>query len=83
MALDMESVTLFLDELSVLRFIRNSSIFGKMSTVVCRVRYCAPLGIEKPEPYGLWFSLSSGDRIRTYDLRVMSPTSCHCSTPHR
>ena len=26
---------------------------------------------------------SSGDRIRTYDLRVMSPTSCHCSTPHR
>ncbi len=23
----------------------------------------------------------SGGRIRTYDLRVMSPTSCHCSTP--
>lgn len=22
-----------------------------------------------------------GDRIRTYDLRVMSPMSCHCSTP--
>ncbi len=22
-----------------------------------------------------------GDRIRTYDLRVMSPTSFHCSTP--
>jgi hypothetical protein len=22
-----------------------------------------------------------GDRIRTDDLRVMSPTSCHCSTP--
>ena len=24
---------------------------------------------------------SSGDRIRTCDLRVMSPTSYHCSTP--
>ena len=24
---------------------------------------------------------SSGERIRTTDLRVMSPTSCHCSTP--
>jgi hypothetical protein len=26
---------------------------------------------------------SSGDRIRTCDLRVMSPTSCLCSTPQR
>ncbi len=26
---------------------------------------------------------SSGAWIRTKDLRVMSPTSCHCSTPHR
>ena len=26
---------------------------------------------------------SSGAQIRTEDLRVMSPTSCHCSTPHR
>jgi hypothetical protein len=26
---------------------------------------------------------SSGGRTRTCDLRVMSPTSCHCSTPHR
>ena len=26
--------------------------------------------------------LSSGGRIRTYDLRVMSPTSYLCSTPH-
>jgi predicted ATPase len=25
--------------------------------------------------------LGSGERIRTTDLRVMSPTSCHCSTP--
>ena len=25
----------------------------------------------------------SGGRIRTSDLRVMSPTSCLCSTPHR
>ena len=27
-------------------------------------------------------ALGSGGRIRTYDLWVMSPTSCHCSTPH-
>ena len=26
---------------------------------------------------------SSGAWIRTKDLRVMSPSSCHCSTPHR
>ena len=26
---------------------------------------------------------SCGGRIRTADLRVMSPTSCHCSTPRR
>jgi hypothetical protein len=26
---------------------------------------------------------SSGARIRTWDLRVMSPTSYLCSTPHR
>ena len=26
---------------------------------------------------------SSGAWTRTTDLRVMSPTSCHCSTPHR
>ena len=26
---------------------------------------------------------SSGEPIRTTDLRVMSPTSYHCSTPHR
>ena len=27
--------------------------------------------------------IGSGERIRTSDLRVMSPTSCHCSTPRR
>ena len=27
------------------------------------------------------YTLGSGGRIRTCDLRVMSPTSCHCSTP--
>ncbi len=26
--------------------------------------------------------ISSGGGIRTHDLRVMSPTSYHCSTPH-
>ena len=29
------------------------------------------------------FLRGSGARIRTWDLRVMSPTSCHCSTPQR
>ena len=29
------------------------------------------------------FIVSSGARTRTWDLRVMSPTSCHCSTPRR
>ncbi len=46
-----------------LRFIRNSSIFGKMSTAARRAN-------EKPEPDGLWFTLSSGEWIRTTDLRV-------------
>jgi len=64
----------FFDELRVLRFIEKSSDSEKNSTAVRRVN-------EKPEYIVLWFSLSSGDRIRTYDLRVMSPTSCHCSTP--
>ena len=27
------------------------------------------------------FRCGSGGWIRTIDLRVMSPTSCHCSTP--
>ena len=30
----------------------------------------------------LTFDFGSGGRIRTDDLRVMSPTSYHCSTPH-
>ncbi|OJX40213.1 MAG: hypothetical protein BGO78_14650 [Chloroflexi bacterium 44-23] len=42
----------------------NSSIFGKMSTAVRQAN-------EKPEPYGLWFDFSSGEWIRTTDLRVM------------
>ena len=28
---------------------------------------------EKPEPDGLWFTLSSGEWIRTTDLRVIDP----------
>src|SRR5579872_1219279 len=35
---------------------------------------------KRPAEAGL---VGSGGRIRTYDLRVMSPTSCHCSTPRR
>ena len=39
---------------------------------------------KKPEPNRLWFfALGSGAQTRTGDLRVMSPTSCHCSTPQR
>jgi hypothetical protein len=48
-----------------LRFIRNSSVFRKISTAVRQAN-------QKPEPNGLWFSLSSGAKIRTWDLRVMS-----------
>ena len=76
MALAKESETLDFDVPGELRFIRNSSIFGKMSTAVRRAN-------QKPEPDGLWFTLSSGEWIRTTDLRVMSPTSYHCSTPQR
>jgi len=54
-----------IDKPGELRFIRNSSIFGKMSTAVRRAN-------EKPEHDGLWFTLSSGEKIRTSDLRVMS-----------
>ena len=36
-----------------------------MSTAVRRAN-------EKPEPDGLWFDFSSGEWIRTTDLRVMS-----------
>ena len=76
MALAKESETFDFDVPGELRFIRNSSIFGKMSTAVRQAN-------EKPEPDGLWFDFSSGEWIRTTDLRVMSPTSCLCSTPHR
>ena len=78
MALDKESETLDFDVPGELRFtpkvhrrVRNSSISGKMSTAVRRARDCGPLGNEKPEPDGLWFTLSSGEWIRTTDLRVM------------
>ena len=53
-----------IDKPGELRFIRNSSNFGKMSTAARRAN-------EKPEPDGLWFTLSSGEWIRTTDLRVM------------
>ena len=52
-ALAKESETLDFDVPGELRFIRNSSIFGKMSTAVRQAN-------EKPEPDGLWFALSSG-----------------------
>lgn len=54
-----------INETGELRFIRYFSLFGKVSTAACQVN-------EKPEPDGLWFALSSGEKIRTSDLRVMS-----------
>jgi hypothetical protein len=78
MALAKDSETLDFDVPGELRFTpkahsraRNSSIFGKMSTAVRQARDCGPLGNEKPEPDGLWFDFSSGEWIRTTDLRVM------------
>jgi hypothetical protein len=72
MDFDRGSVEFDLGKPGVLRFIRNSSIFGKMSTAVRQAN-------EKPEPHGLWlftpckgFDFSSGAWIRTKDLRVMS-----------
>ena len=38
---------------------------------------------ECEDALGGFGEIGSGGRIRTYDLRVMSPTSCHCSTPRR
>ena len=59
------SMDFAIDKPGELRFIRNSSSFGKMSTAARRAN-------EKPEPDGLWFTLSSGEWIRTTGLRVMS-----------
>ncbi len=70
MAFDMERETFLFDELRVLRFIENSSVLGKSSTVVRRAN-------KKPEYIVLWSSFSSGERIRypdgalTTDLRVI------------
>ncbi len=36
---------------------------------------------KSPTAFALRLFLCSGGRIRTSDLWVMSPTSCHCSTP--
>ena len=77
------------------RRVRNSSI-SRSVPVGGKINSCAPgsrlrpFGQRKtralrsiPLGTGLWFALSSGERIRTTDLRVMSPTSYLCSTPHR
>ena len=48
-------------------------------------RRAASLTKEEPRPVGAWvlgcIRIGCGGRIRTADLRVMSPTSCRCSTP--
>ena len=77
------------------RRVRNSSI-SQSVPVGGKINRCAPgsrlrsFGKRKtrasrsiPLGTGLWFTLSSGEWIRTTDLRVMSPTSYLCSTPHR
>ena len=70
------SMAVEMDKHRVLRFIEKTSVYGKVSTAVRWVN-------EKPEYIVPWFSLSSGEWIRTTDLRVMSPTSYRCSTPHQ
>src|SRR5581483_7329047 len=57
---------------------RNIRLFGGSSLVVGR--WGSP---ERPIPNGERITIGSGGGIRTHDLRVMSPTSCHCSTPRR
>ena len=57
-----------------LRFITISPYGGLDSAAVRQEN-------KKPECFGLWFLLSSGEWIRTTDLQVMSLTSCLCSTP--
>jgi hypothetical protein len=71
MALEMGMEIQFFDcgtplagELGVLRFIEKPSDSEKNSTAVRRAN-------EKPEPDGLWFTLSSGEWIRTTDLRII------------
>ena len=48
------------DKPDELRFIRNSSSFGKKSTAVRQAN-------QKPEPDGLWSTLSSGEWISSLD----------------
>ena len=46
---------------------------------MCATLWCG----SRPYRSDATASCGSGGRIRTTDLRVMSPTSCHCSTPRR
>lgn len=75
-----ESWILDFDVPGELRFIRNSSIFGKISTAVRQARVCGPLGNEKPEPDGLWllapckgFASSSGEWIACPGSQAREP----------
>ena len=64
-----------------------SALTQRATLVVLITRKIANLNIyskirnEKRHPLGCLFVSGCGDRDRTCDLRVMSPTSCLCSTP--
>ena len=49
----------------------------------CGLTERANRGKQKTRVRNTLVFFSSGEPIRTTDLRVMSPTSYHCSTPHR
>src|SRR3712207_2435017 len=53
-----------------------------VSSVLARFTSVFGMGTGGSTPLGSP-DQGSGGGIRTLDLRVMSPTSCHCSTPRR
>jgi hypothetical protein len=53
-----------------------------VSSVLARFTAVFGMGTGGTTPLGSP-DRGSGGGIRTLDLRVMSPTSCHCSTPRR
>ena len=59
------SIDLEIDKPGVLWFMKNSSVFQNFQPQHAGLS-------KKPEPGELWFAFSSGEWIRTTDLRVMS-----------
>src|SRR5262245_7080981 len=57
-------------------------VAGTVSSVLARFTSVFGMGTGGTTPLGSP-GHGSGGGIRTLDLRVMSPTSCRCSTPRR